>query len=192
MHPMNNPATCVFRVLPIEQLIPAPYNPRLTLEPESSAYRKLEDSLREFGLVEPLIWNEATGHVVGGHARLRILQNMGVREVAVSVVQLTPAREKALNIVLNNQEAQGRYAPTKLAALLTELAPLPERTLTGFGTSTLKSLHLQPEPALAPLVESREHVHVTLEMPPATYARLEAALNALIQEHNLVSHVRSC
>src|SRR5262245_36096757 len=85
------------RIMPLKQLRPAPYNPRLRLQPGDPAYRKLEMSLREFGLVEPLIWNETTGHVVGGHARLGILRRLGVKEVPVSVVRLTPEREKALN-----------------------------------------------------------------------------------------------
>src|SRR5262245_15086272 len=73
------------RSLPIDELKPAPYNPRTELRPGSPAYRKLAASLREFGLVEPLVWNELSGHVVGGHARLRILREMGVKEVIVSV-----------------------------------------------------------------------------------------------------------
>src|SRR5438067_12150060 len=106
------------RRLPIDRLKPAPYNPRDDLRPGSPAYRKLAASLREFGLVEPLVWNELTGHVVGGHARLRILAELGATEVPVSVVRLSPEREKALNIVLNNREAQGRFDPAKLADLL--------------------------------------------------------------------------
>ena len=114
------------RTLPIDQLKPAAYNPRKTLRPGSPAYRKLKASIAEFGLVEPLVWNELTGHVVGGHARLKVLRELSFTEVPVSVVRLDNNREKALNIVLNNQEAQGRYDPTKLAAVLEELEGLPE------------------------------------------------------------------
>src|SRR5687767_7219362 len=114
------PADDVFevRVLPIGELHPAPYNPRKSLKPTDPAYKKLRASLEEFGLVEPLVWNELTGRVVGGHARLRILRELGYAEVPVSVVRLDEAREKALNVVLNNHEAQGRYDPAKLADLL--------------------------------------------------------------------------
>src|SRR5918994_6679632 len=120
------------RMLPIAALKPAPYNPRRVLRPGSSAYRKLRASIAEFGLVEPLVWNEVTGHVVGGHARLAILRELGATEVPVSVVRLSDAREKALNVVLNNQEAQGRYDPAKLADVLEDLEELPELDLTGF------------------------------------------------------------
>src|SRR5438132_14244971 len=102
------------RLMPLAELVPAPYNPRRALKPTDPAYRKLAASLREFGLVEPLVWNETTGHVVGGHARLAILTELGVEAVPVSVVRLPPAREKALNVVLNNREAQGRFDPAKL------------------------------------------------------------------------------
>src|SRR4051812_12807827 len=110
------------RMLPLSELKPAAYNPRRALSPSSPAYKKLKASIAEFGLVEPLVWNELTGNVVGGHARLCILKELGVAEMPVSVVRLGDAREKALNVVLNNQEAQGRYDTAKLADLLTELA----------------------------------------------------------------------
>ena len=66
------------RLMPIAELTPAPYNPREMLEPGDPAYRKLENSLREFGLVEPLIWNQRTGYLVGGHMRLTILRRQVV------------------------------------------------------------------------------------------------------------------
>ena len=106
------------RTLPLAALTPAPYNPRRALKPTDRRYQKLAASLRTFGLVEPLVWNETTGHVVGGHARLAVLRELGFTEVPVSVVRLDDRRERALNIVLNNQEAQGRYDPTKLAAVV--------------------------------------------------------------------------
>src|SRR5260221_5287679 len=87
-----NPVALEIRRLPVAELNPAPYNPRRALKPTDPAYRKLEASLRQFGLVEPLVWNESTGHVVGGHARLRILKELGVAEVPVSVVRLNSER----------------------------------------------------------------------------------------------------
>jgi hypothetical protein len=176
------------RVLPIEQLTPAPYNPRRVLKPTDKAYRKLEASLREFGLVEPLVWNERTGHVVGGHARLRILKAIGVKEVPVSVVNLTNAREKALNVVLNNQEAQSRFDATQLAGLLDELQNLPELELTGFDPDALPPLRFEPSPDLPPL-ETTDNVAIILEMTEATYAQVSPRLNAIVAEFDLTSHV---
>jgi ParB-like chromosome segregation protein Spo0J len=178
------------RTLPIDQLQPAAYNPRKPLGPKSSAYRKLKASLAEFGLVEPLVWNERTGRVVGGHARLRILRELGVTEVPVSVVRLDEAREKALNIVLNNQEAQGRYDPAKLADLLTELQALPELALTGFDETTLAALRLEPAPDLPPAAGDPDRVEITLVTDAATYAELAPRLDEVVGAFDLVAHVR--
>ena len=178
------------RTLPLADLKPAPYNPRRVLAPTSPAYRKLRASLAEFGLVEPLVWNELTGYVVGGQARLRILAELGVTEVPVSVVRLSPAREKALNVVLNNQEAQSRYDPTKLADLLAELGDLPELELTGFTASTLATLRFEPAPLPPLAAEVSDRVEVTLVTDTATYDGMAAALDKLIGDYALVAHVR--
>src|SRR5262245_24171489 len=177
------------RTLPIGELKPAPYNPRRPLKPGSPAWRKLERSLREFGLVEPLVWNESTGHVVGGHARRRILRELGAAEVPVSVVRLTPERERALNVVLNNREAQGRFDLESLAELLTGLGELPELELTGFGPEELAALRLEPlgDPEPAPLAAQ---VEVTIMTDPATYDRLAPKLDELVGAFDLVAHVR--
>ncbi|MCE9533614.1 MAG: ParB N-terminal domain-containing protein [Planctomycetes bacterium] len=178
------------RVLPIEQLQPAPYNPRQRLKVTDPAYRKLETSLREFGLVEPLIWNETSGHIVGGHARLRILRKMGVKEVPVSVVHLDEAREKALNVILNNHEAQGRFDTAKLADLLTELEDLPELDMTGFDAKTLSNLRMEPDESADEEETAENTVTVSLEMDAETYEELASELNELIGRFDLASHVK--
>jgi ParB-like chromosome segregation protein Spo0J len=160
------------------------------LKSTEAAYRKLAASLREFGLVEPLVWNETTGLVVGGHLRLRILSEMGVTEVPVSVVRLSPERERALNVVLNNREAQGRFDVDRLAELLGELEELPEMELTGFDAEDLASLRLEPIEEL-PEEDGEERVEVTLTVEPAVYERLAPRLDELVREFDLVSHVRT-
>jgi hypothetical protein len=177
------------RVLPLDRLKPAPYNPRKVLAPDSPAYRKLRRSVAEFGLVEPLVWNERTGYVVGGHARLGILRDLGVKEVPVSVVRLSDARERALNVVLNNQEAQGRYDPALLHDLLADLGPGPEFELTGFEPDAIPALQFEPMPPADPLPEP-DRVEVTLVMPAAVYGKAAARLDRLVREFDLVAHVR--
>jgi ParB-like chromosome segregation protein Spo0J len=186
---MPHAAPLEVRVLPIGKLRPARYNPRKVLKVTDAAYRRLRASLEEFGLVEPLIWNELTGRVVGGHARLRILKELEYTEVPVSVVRLDEAREKALNVVLNNHEAQGRYDPTKLEKLLTQLEDLPEFGLTGFDARTLTNLRLEPVAELPPEVRP-DRVEVMLVTDPATWTRLEGRLDELVREFDLEAHVR--
>ena len=177
------------RHLPLDRLKPAPYNPRRIVAAGSPAYRKLKTSLEEFGLVEPLIWNETSGLVVGGHLRLRILRDLGIREVPVSVVRLTPARERALNIVLNNQEAQGRYDRTKLAELLAEL-DVADLAATGFDETTLRNLQMEPLDDLPELDSDPDAVELTIVTNAATYENFSPRLDELVREFDLETHVK--
>ncbi|MBX7104608.1 MAG: ParB N-terminal domain-containing protein [Gemmataceae bacterium] len=175
------------RTLPVADLVPAPYNPRQPLAPEVRS--RLERSLREFGLVEPLIWNASTGHIVGGHARLEILKSLGVESVPVSVVYLSAERERALNVVLNNREAQGRFDTEKLAELLTELEELPELELTGFSPEDLRGLRLEPvdQPTDEP---GADVIEVRLTILRADYDRVAPALDGLVRDFSLECRVR--
>lgn len=87
--------------IPVEKINPAPYNPRKDLKPGDPEYEKLKRSIEEFGYVEPLVWNERTGHLVGGHQRFKILLHQGAKTVEVSIVDLDDKKERALNIALN-------------------------------------------------------------------------------------------
>lgn len=74
-----------FETVNVNQLNPAPYNPRKDLKPGDAEYEKLRRSMEEFGTVEPLVWNIRTGNLVGGHQRHKVLQAMGRDSVEVVV-----------------------------------------------------------------------------------------------------------
>jgi ParB-like chromosome segregation protein Spo0J len=125
--------------LPISRINPAPYNPRKDLQPGDAEYEKLKRSIERFGFVEPLVWNERSGNLVGGHQRLKILRSRGDTEVDVSVVDLDPQEEAALNVALNKIE--GGWDIPKLADLLSSLdAEGFDATLTGFDLAELEGL----------------------------------------------------
>ena len=106
--------------MPIAQLKPAMYNPRKDLKPGDPAYEKIKRSLKEFGYVDPVIWNEVTGNIVGGHQRYKVLVAEGATEIDCVVVHIENTQdEKALNIALN--KAVGEWEPIALADLLSEL-----------------------------------------------------------------------
>ena len=65
----------------VEKLNPAAYNLRKDLKPGDKEYEKLKRSIEEFGYVEPVIWNQKTGNVVGGHQRLKVLLDLGKRRI---------------------------------------------------------------------------------------------------------------
>lgn len=97
------------------------YNPRTITD---AAYEGLKRSIERFGLVEPLVWNEKTDTIVGGHMRLRVLQDLGIEEVPVTVVHLDLDEEKALNVTLNNQWISGQFDRDALGTVLSELEGL--------------------------------------------------------------------
>ena len=128
------------KTIPLASLNPAPYNPRVALKPGDPDYERLARSMDEFGCVEPLVWNERTGNLVGGHQRLAVLQACGATEIDVSVVDLPPDKEKALNLALN--KIAGRWDESALAALLDDLLKTPDLDfdLTGFDIAEARSL----------------------------------------------------
>ena len=104
----------------VDRLKPAKYNPRKDLKPGDPAYEKIKRSLHEFGYVDPVIWNEVTGNIVGGHQRYKVLTAEGATEIDCVVVHIeNPQEEKALNIALN--KAVGEWEPVALADLLNDL-----------------------------------------------------------------------
>lgn len=129
--------------LSIKEIKPAEYNPRKKLKPGDPEYTKLKRSIEEFDLVEPLVWNRRTGNLVGGHQRLNVLRELGVREVEVSVVDLPPEKEKALNVALN--KIQGDWDETLLVELLQELEQEGQLNLTGFSKADMQKLQAELE-----------------------------------------------
>ena len=117
----------------VSKIKPAPYNPRVDLQPSDPKYESLKRGIGQFGCVEPLVWNARSGDLVGGYQRFKILQEQGATEVDVSVVDLPEEQENALNVALNKLD--GEWDDAKLAALLDELTTLNEFDieLTGFA-----------------------------------------------------------
>ena len=122
----------------IDQLLPASYNPRKNLKELDSEYQKIKRSIEEFGYVDPIIIN-SDNTVIGGHQRLKVLQDLGYSEVEVVRINLDKTKEKALNIALN--KISGEWDLTKLDDLLQELKLDDfDIELTGFDLSELDDL----------------------------------------------------
>lgn len=86
----------------INELKPAEYNPRKWSE---KAIEDLKESIRRFGLVDPIIVNSAPERmnvVIGGHFRLKVADELGFAEVPVVYVNISDIeKEKELNLRLN-------------------------------------------------------------------------------------------
>jgi DNA modification methylase len=127
------------RRLSLADMNPAPYNPRVDLQPDDPEYDKLKTVINDFGLVQPLVWNQRTGNLVGGHQRRKILIDIGETETDAVVVDLDLTREKLLNLALN--KVQGRWDDELLASLLVDLqAEGADLDLAGFDVDELEAL----------------------------------------------------
>jgi DNA modification methylase len=132
----------IVQKIPVSEINPAKYNPRKDLKPGDPAYEKLKRSMTEFGYVEPIIWNEETGNIVGGHQRYKILLEEGHTEVECVVVKLPADKEKALNVALN--KVTGDWEVKALAELLNDLNEQDfDLTLTGFDAAEIEDLFSQ-------------------------------------------------
>jgi len=105
--------------IPFEQMNPAPYNPRVALEPGDPMYDALKQSIETFGCVEPIVWNKQTGNIVGGHQRFKVAKDLGYTEDNAVVVDLDDTQEKSLNLALN--KVSGQWDNDKLAVILEEM-----------------------------------------------------------------------
>ncbi len=87
----------------------AEYNPRQLTKDQHS---QLKDSIKRFGLVDPLIVNknkERKNILVGGHQRLRIAKELGINKIPCVEVDLNMDQEKELNIRLNKNVGEWDY-----------------------------------------------------------------------------------
>ena len=121
----------------VSKLNAAPYNPRVDLMPGMPEWEKLKRSIEQFGNVEPIVWNQRTGNVVGGHQRLKVLTDMGYTTVPCSIVDLDEAEEKLLNIALN--KIKGQWDHDKLEAILKDF-DFEVATASGFSAEEIAIL----------------------------------------------------
>lgn len=110
--------TAELKVLPISVLKPAEYNPRKKLKKGDKEYKKIQDSIEEFGFADPLVVNSDMT-IIGGHQRLTVAMDLGYSEVPCAVVDVDKVREKALNIALN--KITGAWDDDLLVKLLEDI-----------------------------------------------------------------------
>lgn len=156
------------RTIGVDEIIPGK-NPRVDLKPGDAAYDALEKSVERWSMVQPLVWNQQTGHLVGGNQRLKVLVAKGATEVTVSVVDMTEDEEVALGIALNKIE--GDWDKQKLFEALNDL-PF-DLSITGFDAVGMSALadDLAREAAL--FVPNFEPVVPEIVAAPVTQQQLD-------------------
>lgn len=126
----------------INELVPADYNPR---KHDEAATEQLKQSIKKFGLVDPIIVNSAQVRknvIIGGHFRWEVAKEMGYETVPVVYVEIPDLeREKELNLRLNKNTGEFDWDLLKEfdASLLKDI---------GFSSSELDAIfdvHVEPE-----------------------------------------------
>ena len=85
----------------IKDLIDADYNPR---QLSKDQFNSLKKSLEEFGFVDPVIINsnpKRKNIIIGGHQRVKVAKEIGIKEVPCFEINLSIEKEKELNVRLN-------------------------------------------------------------------------------------------
>lgn len=163
-------------------LNPAEYNPRKISDQE---LLKLENSINEFGLVDPIIINLKNNKIIGGHQRYEALYNKYTADndfqPELNLIRLgdigwvfedtelkisSEAQEKALNLALN--KISGEWDTVKLQPLLEELSLSNlDISLTGFDEIELGELNTNIDKELTDNTEIVEDEY-TAEAPEET------------------------
>lgn len=92
------------------ELKPAEYNPRTW---DKTAIDNLTESIRRFGLVDPLIVNAAPNRknvLIGGHFRFEVAKKLGIKKIPVVYVNIPDIdKERELNLRLNRNTGDWDY-----------------------------------------------------------------------------------
>jgi DNA modification methylase len=121
----------------IEELNPAEYNPRVITEEE---LKKLKQSIEEFGYVEPIVYNENTKRIISGHQRIKVLKELGYKEIKAIKLNLSETKERSLNLALN--KIRGNWDNQKLVQVLKEIHEKDEEQLPNTGFSDSEIMYL--------------------------------------------------
>ncbi len=116
----------------------AGYNPRTITD---DAKRKLKKSLKTYGLLQPFIVNQNTGHLISGHQRLAILDSIHKQkedyDIPVVYIQVNEADERRINVLMNQQSLQGDFDYKAVYSMLDDIGIAHEAELQDLGFSSI-------------------------------------------------------
>jgi hypothetical protein len=117
----------VIKVVNRDQINEAYYNPRQITEEARKLLKNFISDVKRGGLLDPLIWNERTGNLIGGHQKLGILDQLHrgkPYQLTVAACDMDEVDEVRGNIFLNNTSAQGTWDIEKLKLIKDNFADL--------------------------------------------------------------------
>lgn len=146
----------------IEKLIPYPNNARTHSEAQ---LEKIQESLREFGFVNPILVDNEYG-IIAGHGRVEAAKREGLDQVpCVFVEHLTEAQKRAYIIADNRLAEDAGWDMDLLRIELQELQDMDfNLSLTGFDSLEIDDL--------TDFADAAEDDDYTIELPAAPKAKL--------------------
>jgi len=125
----------VVELVPIDRLHPDPANPRRISEDELES---LTRSMRQWGVVQPVLARREDSVVIGGHQRLVAARRVGLTEIPVIWLDITQEQARLLNLALNR--ISGSWDEQLLARLLADLGTVPDMdlALSGVGAGGVR------------------------------------------------------
>ena len=189
----------------LDLITPNPEQPRTNFQPEQ--LRELSDSIREHGIIQPLVVNrdaEGSFVLIAGERRLQAARLAGLRHVPVVVREVADSELLEVALVENLQRADLNPVEEALAfkRLIEEYGLTQEEVARRVGKSrvtisnALRLLQLEAEVRRSLVAEeiSEGHARALLGLPEGT-ARI-AALREVIKKRLSVreteAHVRRC
>jgi len=137
----------------LDRVVPCPFQPRKDFSPET--LRELADSIKEQGIVQPLIVRERNGHLelIAGERRWRAAQLLGLTEVPVIVREADDRAVLQLALIENLQrenlnpveEAQGYSQLVEQFALTQEEVAVKVGKSRAVVANSLRLLRLPAE-----------------------------------------------
>jgi hypothetical protein len=122
----------------------AEYNPRKISE---SARKKLKKSLKEHGMVMPIVVNRRSMTIVSGHQRVFLLDDILRSDdypMQVAMIDVDEKEEAVLNVSLNNQSLMGEWDVFALQDIK-EMFPDIDYQDMGFDLSDIEVMGLEKE-----------------------------------------------
>jgi ParB family chromosome partitioning protein len=167
------------RRIHLADLVPNPEQPRRAMDPD--ALQSLAESIREHGIVQPLLVRESPSggyQIVAGERRWRAARMVGLEDVPVHILSLNDgeALEVALVENIQREDLSPLDVADALATLIDKCGLTQEEAATRIGwsrsavTNKLRLLHL-PEDVRHLLRDgslSEGHARVLLAFPPET------------------------
>nr|WP_298156645.1 ParB/RepB/Spo0J family partition protein [uncultured Pseudoxanthomonas sp.] len=149
------------RTLPVQQLQPGKYQPRMAMDP--SKLSELAESIKAQGVIQPIVVRELSPgrfEIVAGERRWRASQEAGLAEVPVVVRELDDRTVIAMALIENIQRE--------------DLNPLEEAQSLQRLINEFSLTHAEAAEAVGRSRAAVSNLLRLLELPPAIRALLEA------------------